>query len=294
MTASLKRVLDIEAALHWAYRDELPKSFTERGGGEGEPRSVHPMWRSVAFGGPVDNWSREPGFPLAMGETHPDAVLVASAVDMLDPAAIDITGYARRASGLGGDPADLDVDIIAVAAIERAAATVVGCATIGKRPDHGPVPSITTRKGPNGQPMVFVRVPETREINGTAYTVPVERPVNRHGKRAAALPSGAYSKIVYEPGRVAVYTERAEYAAWRAALVILAERLAGKLASIEVRPPAAAKRPWDGELDEGRTGTTHRDPRYAGFVRTPARPVALAPLPRSKHGPVRHIPVSAA
>ena len=38
-----KRTLDVEHALQWAYRDELPKA--ERDGGSWTPgMPVHPMW----------------------------------------------------------------------------------------------------------------------------------------------------------------------------------------------------------------------------------------------------------
>src|SRR5262245_24212331 len=76
----------IESVLSWAYRSELPKGYhddRERLG----PRhtSISPMFKWAAHGGPVDNWSREPGFPLAMGtDPHPDAIAVHNAVMELE------------------------------------------------------------------------------------------------------------------------------------------------------------------------------------------------------------------
>ena len=51
---------------------------------------------------------------------------------------------------------------------------------------------------------------------------------------------------------MAILIERADYAAWWAAVDLLVHRLSGKLASICVLPPAAAQRPWAGEVDAGK------------------------------------------
>jgi len=45
---------------------------------------VSPSFREATGGGPsggyADGWSRDPGFPAALGEPHPDAVAIAAAV----------------------------------------------------------------------------------------------------------------------------------------------------------------------------------------------------------------------
>ena len=79
-----KRVMDIEDALAWAYRDELPKRRDRRG--ELGPQwyaSIYPMFKICALGGRVENFSREPGFPAAMGEAHADALIIEAAVEEL-------------------------------------------------------------------------------------------------------------------------------------------------------------------------------------------------------------------
>jgi hypothetical protein len=38
------------------------------------------MWRYGVFGAQIDNWSREPGFPAALGDPHPDALEIESRV----------------------------------------------------------------------------------------------------------------------------------------------------------------------------------------------------------------------
>jgi hypothetical protein len=85
----LRPVLDIEEVLRWTYRDELPKQRHDRDSGPGP--YVSPMFRLCAHGGPIDNWSREPGMPLALGEPHPDALAVAEAVKELRAEDLDIT-----------------------------------------------------------------------------------------------------------------------------------------------------------------------------------------------------------
>ncbi len=69
-----KRFVDIEHALRWAYRDELPKRL--RGG---------PTFTDLTRPPPSDFFeddgvTREPGYPAALGEPHPDAIAIEAAV----------------------------------------------------------------------------------------------------------------------------------------------------------------------------------------------------------------------
>src|SRR5258706_11880489 len=92
-----KRFLDIETALRWAYRDELPKrdhtavpkhALNERVWSPytrpADFPEVSPSFREATGGGPsggyADGWSRDPGFPAALGEPHPDAFAIEAAV----------------------------------------------------------------------------------------------------------------------------------------------------------------------------------------------------------------------
>jgi hypothetical protein len=59
-----RRVLDIEDAPRWAFRDELPKRAA--GGALAAGSTVSPMFRYADLGGRIDDWSREPGFPAAL------------------------------------------------------------------------------------------------------------------------------------------------------------------------------------------------------------------------------------
>src|SRR6202030_2858644 len=91
-----KRWVDIEWALRWCYCDELPKR--DRAAMPPAVSSHHvwspylapagygdsPMFRDGIGGGPsggyVEGWSRDPGFPLALGGPHPDAIAIEQAV----------------------------------------------------------------------------------------------------------------------------------------------------------------------------------------------------------------------
>ena len=88
-----KRFVDIEYALRWAYRDELPKR--QHGGSSwiaGTP--LTPV--RVNFSDIGEYFRREPGFPEAAGEPHPDAFLIEAAAKGLE---------AWRGHGFGPDPA---------------------------------------------------------------------------------------------------------------------------------------------------------------------------------------------
>ena len=77
-----RRKMTIEDALRWAIRDELPKRRADspiRG-----PQCASDLvWRMVAMGGRVDNWSREPGMPPAMGDSHPDTITIEAHLQVL-------------------------------------------------------------------------------------------------------------------------------------------------------------------------------------------------------------------
>jgi hypothetical protein len=75
-----RRVLDIEDALRWAFRDELPK----RGGGTFGHEAISPMFRYADLVGRVDESTRDAGFPAALGDPHPDALAIEGRVLALE------------------------------------------------------------------------------------------------------------------------------------------------------------------------------------------------------------------
>ncbi|WP_187273073.1 hypothetical protein [Methylobacterium sp. WL69] len=77
---STKRPLDIEEVLTWCFRHELPKRRDDDRGPRLGFSSISPMFRMADLGVRVENFSREPGMPAALGEPHPDALIVEAAV----------------------------------------------------------------------------------------------------------------------------------------------------------------------------------------------------------------------
>lgn len=243
-----KRVMDIEDVLSWAFRDELPKGGPNatRHQSPGYP-SVSPMFGMVQFGARIDNWSRDPGFPLACGDPHPDALLIAAAVEQL----------ARFAEQPIETMLDLGSGLAALGADEQGAmrkalrgvvATVEACAKLRKRPYWTSKLYPEPVRSASGSPMVarWESMP-SKTLTGETVTEEVLAPVEVRLK--GVYPTGAICPLTFCPDPKVVVNERAEYVAWWAALNTLTEDLAGQLTSIAVIGPGAAQRPWLGEAE---------------------------------------------
>jgi len=125
--------------------------------------------------------------------------------------------------------------------------------------------------GQNGKPRVlidetFVEMVDRKGV----YYEPVSSPppgaitfikaVPSPPIRAGLYRQGAYCPLVYRPSPAGVVAERAEYAAWRMGLEILAVELEGRLIAIAVLTPAAAWRPWCFERGSAGEGEQHGRP----------------------------------
>jgi hypothetical protein len=88
---AVKRALDIEALLHWAYRDELPKRHTS---------SAEGIWNKL---GRIATLGIDPGQRTAtaaqryahLGVPHEDAIEIEKTVGKLQPAMIDWKRHGR-------------------------------------------------------------------------------------------------------------------------------------------------------------------------------------------------------
>lgn len=265
------RFLDIELALQGAYRDELPKR--QHGGRQFFAPSLpvtSPMWRgAVADGGGASG--REPGFPAALGKSHPDALAIEAAVTALR----SFSGFTfDRDPGLLLDPHEpshpgIRWHAIVAEATTALPATVAVHARMGTRPKWaGPRPVPYAVSGSNGKPavvvdQVFVEVSDPDGIRHVlqggpedpgnalvAYRAAVASPAIRANTYAA----GSYCPLAFRPAVASIITARAEYLAWRWALGELAETLAGRLSDIEPLRPSALWLPWHGD------GTLHGPP----------------------------------
>jgi hypothetical protein len=277
--APAKRFLDVEYALRWAYRDELPKrhALPRRLGTHTQERvwspytfpasypEVSPSFREATAGGPsggyADGWSRDPGFPQALGEPHPNAIVIEAAVKALE---------AWKGHGFGPDPAQSGLmdgiehmDIDHVQAGMEAVAAMAGIVSVNARAATRPrwsrkLPEPFPDNGQNGKPRVlidetFVEMVDrkgvyyepTRDPEPGAITFTKAVPIR--SIRAGLYREGAYCPLLYRPSPAGVVAQRAEYAAWRIGLEILAGELDGRLNSIGVLTPAAPWRPWAGQ-----------------------------------------------
>lgn len=241
-----KRVMDIEDVLRWAFQDELPKRREE----EGEFRmrefpAVCPMFAMAQHGGRIENFSREPGFPLAMGEVHPDALIVEQAVKNLSRFS------EHRFEGELGLAPDLAAGQDEQGPMAWAMAQIVNLvriqARLGARPSFAKTPEPAAIVDRQGRPLVMVlRTTMKTDEEGRLRPHLVEEKVGAEGKDR--YPRGAYCLIEWEDPK-AILRERAGYSAWWAALDLLAHELSGRLSTIAVLPPAAAQRPWAGHTD---------------------------------------------
>jgi hypothetical protein len=272
-----RRFVDIEHALRWAYRDELPKRH-----GGAVPRhalnervwspytypagypEVSPSFREATGGGPsggyADGWSRDPGFPEALGEPHPDAFVIEAAVKGLEAWAGHGFGP-DDAAGLmyGMDHMAVDHVQAGLEAVAAMAGIVAVHARAGTRPRwsrHLPEPFPDT--GQNGKPRVLIDevFVEKFDRHGMYYEPTPDPPAgaitfiravpSQHIRKDLYRP-GAYCPLIYRPAPAGIVRERSEYSAWRVALDILYGELEGRLSSIAPLPAAAPWRPWAGE-----------------------------------------------
>ncbi|GEP08579.1 hypothetical protein [Methylobacterium gnaphalii] len=231
--------------LSWAFRHELTKRRDDDRGPRLGFSPVSPMFRHADLGVRVENFSREPGMPAAMGEPHPDALIVEAAV-------LELARFAEhRFEGDLGLLTNLPPGQNEHAAIGRAmsqlAATVQIQARLSARPTfvNSPLPAAVV--GKTGKPIICMLRTEMRaDAAGILRPHLVEERCGAVG--ANRYPNGAYCCIDWDNPQT-ILLERATYAAWWAALDLLAHELKGKLETIAVLPPAAAQRPWAGNVD---------------------------------------------
>lgn len=302
--APAKRFLDIEYALRWAYRDELPKQHAppRRLGAHTQERvwspytfpagypEVSPSFREATAGGPSggyadDPWSRDPGFPQALGEPHPDAIVIEAAVKALE---------AWKGHGFGPNPAESGlmhgIDHMAVDHVQagmEAVAMMAGIISVHARAATRPrwsrkLPEPFPDNGANGKPKVLIEETFVEMVDRKGvYYEPVSsfdkgsgpppgaitfiKAVPTRRIRAGLYRHGAYCPLLYRPSPAGIVAERAEYAAWRMGLEVLAGELEGRLSAIAVLTPAAAWRPWC--FDRGSAGEGEQHGRVPELFR---------------------------
>ncbi|MBS7699182.1 MULTISPECIES: hypothetical protein [unclassified Chelatococcus] len=256
----MKRTMDIEAVLRWAYREELPKAL---GSANGPSDSIRPGWAGISSYAQllaVIDYNRYGVLPdlTALDAPHVDAVRVFDAVRALDGCAVEVPD----AWDPLGDMPEIGDDAASLAAQALQRATYID--QQGQRHFRGrrqlverfalmggcPVWEMDVperkveRQASTGQPAWFIdRVVYEETCDGRV----VERTVTVEGynhTRRRPYP-GAYQRTYLEPDPVPGIIGRIEYELWHAALALLVEDLADGLESIALTPCARPARPWE-------------------------------------------------
>lgn len=244
-----RRKLSIEEALRWAICDELPKKRQDRKISAPPTSAVHPMWRAGIFGSRIDCWNQDPGFPLAMGDPHPDALVIEQQLEAL----ADVLG--KAAVGSARCPLDLspypiqaelrgkaDIEVMISRALKETPRWLATSAIHGTRPDVGGGPECEAAKSDNGKITLW------RTVQTLCGTGPDGEPwYTTHDETAAskgdARDAGLFCKLNWTRTSLDVVEEQLRYAMWRAALAYLVPALQF-LTSIEVMPTTAPIAPW--------------------------------------------------
>ncbi|MCJ2020608.1 hypothetical protein MKK84_24795 [Methylobacterium sp. E-065] len=256
--------MTIEDALRWAIRDELPKR-REDSPIRGPRCASDPVWRMVAMGGRVDNWSREPGMPPAMGDPHPDAITIEAHLQVLSET------LQKAAAGSALCPLDLtpypvQVGLRGKASLEAMTSTAMHAtpawlmtAAIRNRPEVAGGIEIEPVKSTNGK-ITLWRTKLTPCGEGPDgkpwFTSHDEVALSKGDSRDMGL----FCKLTYTRTGVEVLEEQLRYAYWHAALVYLVPALQF-LTSIEVLSPRAPIAPWLEPKEEERAPLPNLRPR---------------------------------
>ena len=253
-----KKPVDVEDVMQWAaaelarkrpnttgkvYRFDVAKTDREIMGRWNWPMGYSKI--SPMFSGAYPTAGNARGDP-----PDDDALIVEDAVTRLRMAAIGFASDVVDSLTFG-----LGFDIDAVAALRKKARGIDSLVLVhGRQCDRprlcGEAPNPSPRKAKNGKPGVWrlenlamptfddhAEISHQHEVAMTAL------------KRRDQYPVGRYCVLEWDPAPQEIVDERAEYWAWRAGLVWLAEALAGRLEKRAVLPPRAAERPWMGESD---------------------------------------------
>ncbi len=319
-----KRRIGVVKLLAWAWREELPLAKPLRAasgiGGPSPPRSawlgmaMDAIGPTVSDGRPMLNGWGVAADLSAKREPHPDALLVGQAVMALDALVFDLPPdwaakpEVRAAIAVRGDADDLteaEWQAAAQRAINRLTVTeadgslrprhkvsdiVIGAATRGRAPQLRK--AIVTRQpvlAANGRAAWFVR--EWREIGTEADGSPRFADVETNGvQKNGKLKPGAYRRFIDTPDPADFMVERAEYEVWRAAMDVLAEDLAGRLARFEVTGCKLPFLPWieagfEGGAMLAEDGGGRIVPSLAPAAPAPkVKPLVLAGPPLSEWG----------
>lgn len=256
----MKKRIDIEKLLKWAYCEELPKALPDDfGKGTGE-RSA---WQSIETYAQLltrvdDNRYGVVSTLAAMdAEPHGDAVKVYEAVRALDDLRLTFPEGWNPMPEIDGHGAETERALVAarwgIANSRRTPSEIVQKhAILGGCPDwQGEVPAIKPVCNGDGRPVWFL----TRVVNmldeagnPAEFRSETEDGWNRNTKAPKA---GAYQRFRFDPDPTPTIMDRGTYQIWRRCLTLLVEKLAETLDQWRVEGPFRADCPWEGESGHG-------------------------------------------
>lgn len=230
--------IDIERLLQWAYCDELPKQRHTLEKGSWDRVSEYGERGGMA----IDDGCQLPGM---LGGPHPDADVVAAAVDQLGECVV-LPHWADERARIMPDAlglAPVDDRFIGAGVFKRS--LVITRAKLRNRPEcwcdvvGTPSPAI----GRNGKPIVTLPDVDGRPRWSGGYGEPEIRGVTPKGDY---LPN-ACCAVLWEPRGDAIAFDRVEYVVWHRALGELVEilRAGGKLVAWSPTGPEAPAEPWN-------------------------------------------------
>lgn len=252
----MKKKVDIEKLLKWAFCDELPKAVPDGYGAGGGGRSA---WQSIESYVQLltrvdDNrYGVLPTMSPLDDDPHPDAMKVYGAVRDLDGQVLDFPADWNPMPEIAAHEIECSLALkSAMFGISNASSSpseiVQYHAIMGGCPDwHGEIPKLVTVKNRNGQEAWFRTVVQQGVDawgNAAEYTHELEDGwcyVRKAPKR------GAYRKFAFDPDPVPCLIGRGQYQIWFSNLTILVEKLRGRLEIWELSDLTRTPCPWEAD-----------------------------------------------
>ena len=262
--ADPKRSLDIESALRWAFRDELPKvaalnrdevDVPRHPGIAARDRSEVSNDVQIMMSLSTNCFGVLPAVGVR-GSAHPDAIAIGDAVAALDGMVLGVPEGWKPLAEM--DDLSPEVTRLVQVAVDGIAGEVEGGRRLfGMRPSfvvqryalsgrapawQAEVPAVKIVSA-FGKPKWFVtRTNWSKSVDGRDVALDVEEDgYNATAKRPYA---DAYRKLYLSPDPTPAIRARAEYELWHASLDALASDLAPRLSTIRLQPTRRPARPW--------------------------------------------------